>query len=93
MSDSDDPIELPEEVEDDLFGDEEEAVASDAERAVSDNELASDREEVRYGGQDNEDEDGEQQVKTKVVMGVQMFRHQVPKPQDGLVGSFPVVAD
>ncbi len=67
MSDSDDPIDLPEDGGDDLFGDDadEEEAQSDQGRVLSDGDLASDRDGddrgARYGlgrdGVDDEDDD------------------------------------
>lgn len=83
MSDSDDPVQMSGDEADDLFGDDDQGAGSDAGRAVSDNELASDKGEELYGGGD--DEDGEVEVKTKVVMGFPVIRHPVPRTTDGKV--------
>lgn len=83
MSASPEDADIIEEDEmEDLFGDggDDDAI-SDNERALSDNDLASDKGEERYG---YDDEDGTQQqdVKTKVVQAVQMFRHRTPRSID-----------
>jgi RNA polymerase-associated protein LEO1 len=86
MSDSDEPVDVPDEGGDDLFGDEEidEVLSqSDRGRAISDNELASDPEDG-YGRM-RDDEEEAPQVKDKVVMSISMYRHRIPKSKDGQV--------
>ena len=73
---------IEEEEMDDLFGDggDDDAI-SDQERALSDNDLASEKGEERYG-YDDEDANQQPEVKTKVVQGVQVFRHRTPRSVD-----------
>jgi RNA polymerase-associated protein LEO1 len=86
MSDSEDPIGLPDEGGDDLFGDDEiEQQLSDQERPLSDPALDSDRDEDEERNARDESEDRQGPVKTKLVMGLQMYRHRTPKPKDGTV--------
>ncbi len=86
MSDSEEPIESPD-GGDDLFGDGDSAALSDQEQPLSDHGLDSDHDEApqqQYGEEEAEAGDG-REVKTKIIMGVQMFRHVAPKPHDGTV--------
>lgn len=93
MSDSEDRADAREDEDgDDLFGDEDDGRenASDRPQILSDAELASEdgedgEEQARY-----RDEDGShyKQVKDKVIMAVQIYRHRIPKPQDKTVSLF-----
>ena len=71
----------------DLFGDE-------ADQAISDQELASDQDEVEERSHardhrdldDNDGADEDQEVKVKRIMGVTIYRHKTPRTtHDGLV--------
>jgi RNA polymerase-associated protein LEO1 len=87
MSDSEEQIDIPDEGEDDLFGDggEDDGVAqSDNERVLSDRELASEQDVDERDDRDDVDMD-EMQEKQKIIMNVQMYRHQAPKTKDGTV--------
>lgn len=88
-SDSEGIIELPDDGVDDLFGDDPTggdaaSQQSDDERVLSDRDLASDQGED-YGGHGYED-GGSPQVRNKVVMSVDMYRHRIPKGKNGQVG-------
>ncbi|KFA70420.1 hypothetical protein S40285_00622 [Stachybotrys chlorohalonatus IBT 40285] len=86
MSDSEDPIDLIDEGGDDLFGDEDDdQVTSPKDRVLDDDDLASDRDGDADGYNRYRDDGYQTQAETanKVVMGVQTFRHRIPKPQDG----------
>jgi len=87
MSDSEDRIDsLDEAGEDDLFGDGDDDQLSDHNRAASDHGRESDREDGNlYGDEDADREGVEQERKTKYVMGVQLYRHRIPRPKDGAV--------
>ena len=88
MSDSEDPVDLPEEGGDDLFGDgggddDDVLSQSDKGRSPGDNDALSD-----HGGGYGEllEEDYETpQVKNKVVMSIPMYRHRIPRSKDGQV--------
>lgn len=86
-SDSEDPVDLPDEGGDDLFGDDDggddAASKSDRGRALSDRDLASDQGDD-YGGV-IDDDGGSPQTRNKVVMSVPMYRHRIPKAKDGQV--------
>ncbi|CAM1506923.1 Fc.00g065640.m01.CDS01 [Cosmosporella sp. VM-42] len=83
MSDSEDPIEPLDEGGDDLFGDEDDELASPKERVLDDDELASDPEGDTYPRYRNdEDDQAEQDTKDRVVQTVQTYRHRIPKPKD-----------
>lgn len=91
MSDSDEPIDLPDEGGDDLFGDDGDGdiPQSEPERAHSDRELASDHDDDDHDGnrgdygQDTQDGMGLEVERT--VMEVGVFRHKAPKNKDGAV--------
>jgi RNA polymerase-associated protein LEO1 len=90
MSDSEDPIDLIDEGGDDLFGDEDDdQVTSPKDRVLDDDDLASDRDGDADGYNRYRDDGYQTQAETanKVVMGVQTFRHRIPKPQDGSVSN------
>jgi len=84
MSDSENPIDLPDEGGD-LFGDEDDDIVagSDQGRVPSEGDLVSDQD------QDLEprEEDGydTREVREKVIYGVEIFRHRTPKSSDGTV--------
>jgi RNA polymerase-associated protein LEO1 len=91
MSDSEDPIDLPDEGGDDLFGDDDDNdVQSEQERVLSDRDLESDRDDddqpARTAAYD--DDDGamdDQVVQQKTIMNIDMYRHKIPKTKDHLV--------
>jgi RNA polymerase-associated protein LEO1 len=91
MSDSEDPIDPLDEIDedggDDLFGDEGDGEeASPKARILDDDDLASDPDGENYGRyRDYDDDQQHQEVKDRVVMAVQAYRHRVPKPSDGAV--------
>lgn len=85
MSESDEPIDLPDAGGGDLFGDEDNDAPSDQGQALSDKDLASDQDV-------NEDYDQEEpQVEghevEKLVWGITLFRHRTPKTKDGTVSA------
>jgi RNA polymerase-associated protein LEO1 len=86
MSDSEDAVDLVNQGEDALFGDEEDDVANSIQgNVLSDKDLESVQEEdndvgVEYGTEDAED--GHQH---RVIMGLQVYRHRTPKTKDGTV--------
>lgn len=95
MSDSEDPIDIPDEGGDDLFGDEGgDDALSEIENAQSDRGLASDREDDEL---ETRSLDGEEQLgagRPKLVADVPLYRHRIPRSRDGSVSSsrkvFPV---
>ncbi|KAI5926897.1 Leo1-like protein-domain-containing protein [Camillea tinctor] len=97
MSDSDEPIDLPDEGGDDLFGDEDDnETRSNQDGVLSDDDLASEQD---AGGRhtrddrDDRDDDAEaqnQQVKEKRIGDVAMFRHRTPRTKDGALQSLKV---
>ncbi|KAK3180215.1 hypothetical protein K4F52_008414 [Lecanicillium sp. MT-2017a] len=85
MSDSEDPLDQIDEGGDDLFGDEGDE-QSPAPRVLDDDELASDPDDDGHRTRYDDDEDQVQhETREKVVMGVQTYRHRVPKPKDGVL--------
>jgi RNA polymerase-associated protein LEO1 len=97
MSDSEDPINLPDEAGDDLFGDGDDnnldevlsqSPKSDRGRALSDGDLASDRGRG-YGDDLPEDRDDQEQTREQVVMTVPMYRHRIPKSKGNQVCLVP----
>jgi RNA polymerase-associated protein LEO1 len=85
MSDSEDPIDPLDEGGDDLFGDEgDDEIASPKERVLDDDDLASDPEGDTYARY-RDDDQAQPEVKDRVVMAVQTYRHRIPKPKDGAV--------
>lgn len=96
MSDSEDPIDPVEADEegDDLFGDEngEERASPKEQFFDDDEELASDPDEdsrPRHRNGFDDDADGVQETRDRVVMAVPTYRHRVPKPKDGAVCAAP----
>jgi RNA polymerase-associated protein LEO1 len=84
MSESEDPIDAVDDVGDDLFGDDDGADAlSEIENGLSDQELASDRDD----GARKRDTDSEEpsEYKEKLIAGVPLYRHRIPKSHDGSV--------
>ncbi|KAH9998052.1 Leo1-like protein-domain-containing protein [Xylariaceae sp. FL0662B] len=90
MSDSDDPIDLPNEGGADLFGDEDDEAQSEHGRVLSDHDLASEQDEGNRLAHDYEDIDGDQEVKVKRIMGVTVHRHRTPRTKDSLLQSMKV---
>ncbi|KAH8675479.1 Leo1-like protein-domain-containing protein [Xylariales sp. PMI_506] len=90
MSDSEDPVDLPDDGVDDLFGDGDDANdASDNERVLSDEDLASEKDgRERYDRDDVDmDQDDDAVVKDRLIMNIQMYRHRTPKTKDGALQS------
>lgn len=91
MSDSEDPIEhIDEEGGDDLFGDDGDIEIDDApkQRVLDDDDLASDPDEDKDARRyDEYDTQTQQETRERVVMGVQAYRHRIPKPKDSVVSN------
>lgn len=92
MSDSEDAVnEVPDDEVDDLFGDggdeDDNEPQSDNERVLSDGDLASERDRrERYDdGDDIDMDEQEAEVKDRLIMNIQMYRHRTPKTKDGSV--------
>jgi RNA polymerase-associated protein LEO1 len=88
MSDSEDPVDIGGDEVDDLFGDGDDGddVQSDNERAVSDADLASDKDVNEHRYDDGMDvDDREVEVENRLVMNIQLYRHRAPKSKDGTV--------
>lgn len=84
MSDSEDPIDVPDEGGDDLFGDEDDDALSDIEKAVSDREIVSDREDDEPDARRHDDEDEEpREFREKLIAEVPLYRHRTPRSKDG----------
>jgi hypothetical protein len=84
MSNSEDHLDSSAEG-DDLFGDgDDDAPQSDRSQPASDAGLDSDREDAPRDLDDAEDDDAGGFV-SRTIMGMQMYRHNVPKPKDGIV--------
>lgn len=86
MSDSEDPIDIPEDGGDDLFGDGGDDAPSEAEKNVSEQEQASERGEDEEGdahARDSDEEAGD--VRDKLVAEVPLYRHRIPRSKDGSV--------
>lgn len=87
MSDSEDPVDNVDDLGDDLFGDDDAGDAlSEAEDALSDQELASDK-----GGDDRDrairaTSEQEAEFREKLVAEVPVYRHRIPRSYDGSVG-------
>ncbi|RYP74408.1 hypothetical protein DL771_003075 [Monosporascus sp. 5C6A] len=97
MSDSEDPIDLPDEGGDDLFGDADDGAQSDQERVLSDRDLASDHDDDGQGRQDGlgpdgvDEEENDQVIEKQInIMSVPMYRHRTPKTKDGSLQSMRV---
>lgn len=79
MSDSEDPVDVPE-GGDDLFGEE-----SDNERPLSDHELEDDDDDRQRDEDRGGEDDGPVEFKQTRVQDQVVYRHRVPKPKDGVV--------
>ncbi|KAK0731088.1 Leo1-like protein-domain-containing protein [Lasiosphaeris hirsuta] len=91
MSDSEDPIDVGEEVVDDLFGDEEVVDALSEVNEPSDRELASDRDDDENEGHGaRSDNDEPTEFREKLVSAVPLYRHRIPKSKDGSLHSLKV---
>jgi hypothetical protein len=90
MSDSEDPVDLADDGGDDLFGDDLDEAGSEPGNVLSDKDLASDQDDDL----EPRDEDGGDQpeVREKVIYGVEMFRHRIPKSKNGTVCCTPRAA-
>ena len=88
MSDSEDPIDAVDDVDDDLFGDDDGGDAiSEVENGLSDRELASDREDDGAGGRhDRAGSEEATEFREKLVSAVPLYRHRIPRSSDGSVG-------
>lgn len=82
MSDSEDPIDIPDDGGDDLFGDEDDAL-SEVEKAVSDRELASDKEDNELDARRHDDDEEPREFREKLVAEVPLYRHRTPRSKDG----------
>jgi RNA polymerase-associated protein LEO1 len=85
MSDSEDPIDIADEGGDDLFGDEgDDDAISDIEKAVSDREPASDREDDDLDTRRRDiDEEEPREFREKLVAEVPLYRHRTPRSKEG----------
>ncbi|KAK4240024.1 hypothetical protein C8A03DRAFT_42401 [Achaetomium macrosporum] len=92
MSDSEEPIDIPDEGGDDLFGDEDDDAISQKETVLSDRELASDREDDEADARDREDDEEPQQFREQLVAEVPLYRHRIPRSKDGGLHSLRVPA-
>ena len=85
MSDSEHPIDIVDEGGDDLFGDEGDDAISEVENALSDRELASDREDDELDAHRRGDDEEPREFREKLVAEVPLYRHRVPRSKDGSV--------
>jgi RNA polymerase-associated protein LEO1 len=88
MSDSEDPIDVPDDGGDDLFGDDDDDAISQKENVLSDRELASDREDDGADARGREDEEP-QEFREQLVAEVPLYRHRIPRSKDGGVSRAP----
>lgn len=95
MSESEDPVDIPDDGADDLFGDGDEAV-SDADNAVSDREAASEKDDdeadARIHDDHDEDDEGPRHFREKLVSEVPLYRHRIPRSKDGGVSHDQLLA-
>lgn len=88
MSDSEDPVDIAGDEVDDLFGDVDDGddAQSGNERAVSDDDLASDRDAREARDDDDMNVDGpDMEVENRLIMNIQLYRHRTPRSKDGTV--------
>ena len=87
MSDSEDPVDLHEEG-DDLFGDgDEDQSGSPPPQVLSDKDLDSDTGHANAAQAYDSDRDHDApDHQDKVIAGIQIYRHRMPKTKDGMVG-------
>ncbi|AEO70330.1 uncharacterized protein THITE_2121623 [Thermothielavioides terrestris NRRL 8126] len=92
MSDSEEPVDIPDEGGDDLFGDEGDDAISEIENAASDRQVASDQEDdERESRRYSHDEDEEpREFREKLVAEVPLYRHRIPRSMDGSLHSLRV---
>ncbi|KAK3310132.1 Leo1-like protein-domain-containing protein [Chaetomium strumarium] len=90
MSDSEDPIDIPDDGGDDLFGDDDDDAISQKENVLSDRELASDREDGEADARGREDDEGPQEFREQLVAEVPLYRHRIPRSKDGGLHSLRV---
>ena len=87
MSDSEDPVDLHDEGDEDLFGDgDEDQSGSPPAQILSDKDLDSDAGDANAAQayeSDREQEAPDHQ--DKVIAGIQIYRHRTPKTKDGMV--------
>ncbi|MBE3041319.1 hypothetical protein IMZ48_01785 [Candidatus Bathyarchaeota archaeon] len=90
MSDSEDPIDLQEEGDDlDLFGDDDEGQSgSPPPQVLSDNDADSDGHASAAHGYDSDRDQDALDHQDKVIAGIQIYRHRMPKTKDGLVSHY-----
>lgn len=85
MSDSEDQIDAIDDVGDDLFGDDgADDVLSEAENALSDRELASDKEDDGHRRDSRDRSEERMEYRDKTMQDMPLYRHRVPKSHDGL---------
>lgn len=90
MSGSEDPVDVAGDEVDDLFGDVDDGddAQSGNERAVSDDDLASDRDARETRDDDDMNVDGpDMEVENRLVMNIQLYRHRTPRSKDGTLRS------
>lgn len=85
MSDSEEPIDIPDEGGDDLFGDEGDDMISEIGDIASDRELGSDREDDEANARRRDDENGGRVFRDRLVTEVPLYRHRIPRSKDGSV--------
>lgn len=83
MSDSEDPIDVPDEGGDDLFGDEDDDAISEIEKALSDREIVSDREDDDVDARRHDEGEEPREFREKLVVEVPLYRHRTPRSKDG----------
>jgi RNA polymerase-associated protein LEO1 len=84
MSDSEDPIDIADEGGDDLFGDEgDDDAMSEIEKAVSDRDVASDREDDELDTRRHDDDEEPREFREKLVAEVPLYRHRIPRSKEG----------
>ncbi|KAM7224482.1 Leo1-like domain containing protein [Rhypophila decipiens] len=91
MSDSEDPIDNVDELEGDLFGDDDaDQPLSEVEEVQSDGGLASDRDEDEPRERHSGDEDENVVFNEKKTQEVPLYRHRIPRPQNDKLISMKV---
>ena len=84
MSDSEDPVDIADEGADDLFGDEgDDDALSEVEKAVSDQEPVSDREDDELDARRRDDDEEPREFREKLVAEVPLYRHRTPRSKEG----------
>ncbi|KAL1839164.1 hypothetical protein VTJ49DRAFT_1820 [Mycothermus thermophilus] len=90
MSDSEEPIDIQDEGGDDLFGDDDDAVLSEADKALSDREAESEKEDDEDDDRRREDSSEPKEFREKLVAEVPLYRHRTPRSTDGSLHSLRV---